>query len=76
MRVDDQPGHLVGFVWNDGLGEERRKRQIGQCHLCGDTFRGAPRSEPGECITRTERRCARQQRLQIIERMARTGERV
>ncbi len=51
VRVDDQPCHLVGLIWNDGLGEERRKRQIGHRHLCGDTFRGAPRSEPGECIT-------------------------
>ena len=76
VAVDDQSGDLVGFIWNDRFGEDRRQRHVGQRHLCRDAFGSRGRREASQRIARTERRRARQQRAQVIEDVACTGERV
>ena len=74
VAVDDQPGDFVGFVRNHRLGEDRCERHVGQRHLRRHALGGGCRGDPGERVAGTERRCARQQRAQVVEDVARAGE--
>ena len=74
MAIDDQPRHLVVLVRHQRLGEECRERQFGESEAGGDPLRIARSRHAGQHITRPQGGGAGQQRLQIGEDMAATGD--
>ncbi len=50
VAVDDQPGHLVGLVRNQGLVEEQAQRLVGQQHARGHRLLGAAGGDAGQHV--------------------------
>jgi hypothetical protein len=53
MRVDDEASYLAGLVGNNVLVKKRRKRQVGQHILRGDTFLARVCGKAGQLIATT-----------------------
>ena len=55
VRVDDQPGDLVGLVRDDLLLEEAGERDVGQHELRGDPLAGIGGGDAGQPVARPRR---------------------
>ena len=53
--VDDEAGDVVGFVGDDGFGEENGERQIGEGGLGSDAVRGGVGGDAGKLVAGAER---------------------
>src|SRR5215472_1682039 len=69
VGVNDEAGHLVGFVGNDMLGKECGKGQIGESILGGNLLLACHGGNTGQLIAAASRRGLGEECLEIAERI-------
>jgi hypothetical protein len=65
VRVADQARDLVGLVRDQGVGEERFQRRVGELHLRADPLLGGGRGDPSQLIAGARGRGFRHQLAQV-----------